>query len=56
MPVTTSLTANRWTAMTYNNTIRPTYAKHAPEMFVENGTHDRTVDLWSSGPLEFRIF
>lgn len=24
---------------------------HAPEMFVENGTHDRTVDLWSIGYL-----
>ena len=24
---------------------------HAPEMFVENGTHDQTVDLWSIGYL-----
>jgi len=24
---------------------------HAPEMFVENGTHDRTVDIWSIGYL-----
>ena len=22
---------------------------HAPEIFAENGTHDRTVDLWSIG-------
>ena len=24
---------------------------HAPEMFIEGGTHDRTVDIWSVGYL-----